>query len=130
MYNNNNYKLYSINGYNINNSTKPCPFITVNWYHELRKLHVAELKLRSHTHRHTHEKSPLWIQSPEATSIVWIHGSRFSVPVPDYTQLTHTHAHTHTHTHTRTHTHTHTHIHTHTRANTHTHTRTRTHTHT
>ena len=40
------------------------------------------------------EKSPLWIQSPEETSRVWIHGSKFSVPVPYYTQLKHTHTHT------------------------------------
>jgi len=53
------------------------------------------------------EKSPLWIQSSEETSRVWIHGPRFSVPVPYYTQLKHTHSdrerggemHTHTHTH-------------------------------
>ena len=44
-----------------------------------------------HTHTHTHisqqEKSPLWIQSPEETSRVWIYGSRFSVSVPYSTQL-------------------------------------------
>ena len=32
-------------------------------------------------------KSPLWIQSPEETYIVGIHGSRFSVSVPYYAQL-------------------------------------------
>ena len=36
------------------------------------------------------ERSPLWIQSPDETSRVWIHDSRFSVPVPYYTQLKHT----------------------------------------
>ena len=41
------------------------------------------------------EKSPLWIQSPEETTRVWIHGSRFSVPVPSYTKLKHTRAQTH-----------------------------------
>ena len=42
-------------------------------------------------HMSQQEKSPLWIQSPEETSRVWIHGSRFSVPVPYNTQLKHTH---------------------------------------
>jgi len=45
-------------------------------------------------HMSQQEKSPLWIQSSEETSRVWIHGSRFSVPVPYYTQLKHTHTHT------------------------------------
>ena len=42
-------------------------------------------------HMSQQEKSPLWIQSPEETSRVWIHSSRFSVPVPVpyYTQLKH-----------------------------------------
>jgi len=44
-------------------------------------------------HMSQHEKWPLWIQSPEETSRVWIHGSRFSVPVPYQTQLKHTHTH-------------------------------------
>ena len=55
--------------------------------------------LLTHTHTGTgetlhmsqQEKSPLWMQSPEETSRVWIHGSRFSVPVPYNTQLKHTH---------------------------------------
>ena len=42
-------------------------------------------------HMSQQEKSPLWIHSPEETSRGWIHGSRFSVPVPYYTQLKHTH---------------------------------------
>ena len=52
------------------------------------------------------EKSPLWIQSPEETSRVWIYGSRFSVSVPYYTQLKHTHTITHIQ-HKTTHSHTH-----------------------
>jgi len=47
-------------------------------------------------HMSQQEKSPLWIQSPEETSRIWIHGSRFSVPVPYYTQLKHTHTRTRT----------------------------------
>ena len=60
-------------------------------------LQQRNMSLHTHTHTHTHtlhmsqlEKSPLWIQSPEETSRIWIHGSRFSVPVPYYTQLKHT----------------------------------------
>jgi hypothetical protein len=41
-------------------------------------------------HMSPQEKSPLWIQFPKETSIVWIHGSRLAVPVPYYTQLKHT----------------------------------------
>jgi len=41
-------------------------------------------------HMSQQEKSPLWIQSPEETSRVRIHGSRFSVTVPYYTELKHT----------------------------------------
>jgi len=44
-------------------------------------------------HMSQQEKSPLWIQSPEETSRVWIHDSRFSVPVPYHTQLKKTHTH-------------------------------------
>ena len=65
-------------------------------------------------HTSQQEKSPLWIQSPEETSRVWIHGSRFSVPVPYYTQLKHTHKHARAHTHTYIYIYTHTHTHTHT----------------
>ena len=49
-------------------------------------------------HKSQQEKSALWIQSPEETSRVWIHGSRF--PVPYYTQLKHTHTYVNTHLHT------------------------------
>jgi len=75
----------------------------------LARIHTGT---RTHAHTHTHtrahthtlfllgglgtgdtlhmsqqEKLPLWIQSPEETFRVWIHGSRLSVPVPYYKQL-------------------------------------------
>ena len=55
---------------------------------------------RETLHMSQQEKSPLWIQSPEETFRVRIHGSRLSVPY--YTQLTHTHTRARTHTHTYT----------------------------
>ena len=104
--------------------------VSENWNHTLKRAKdLWSINTHTHTHTHTHdhttgetldmsqqEKSPLWIQSPEETSRVWIHGSRFSVPVPYNTQLKQTHTHTHhthdTQTHTQTHTLTHTDTHT------------------
>ena len=60
---------------------------------------VSGLETGETLHMSQQEKSPLWIQSPEETSRVRIHGSRLSVPVPYYRQLKHTDTHTHTHTH-------------------------------
>ena len=76
---------------------------TVSQQYWLIIVYVLKQNTRSNLHMSQQEKSPLWIQSPEETSRVWIHGSRFSVPVSYYTQLKHTHRHTHTHTHTHTH---------------------------
>ena len=71
--------------------------IRLNWYMFSKKQNNKKNMI---LHMSQREKSPLCIQSPEETSRVWILGSRFSVPVPYYTQLKKTHTHTQTHTHT------------------------------
>ena len=68
--------------------------------HRFTQMHTG-----GHTYIHRdslshYEKFLLWILSPVESSIISIHISWFSVPVPYPMLVKDTHAHTHTHTHT------------------------------